>query len=223
MKITVTIIIAVFSHCCFGQMQGGDELLAMDNIIHKSCECLDCHIIKDSLRYKKLKCGLYLSSKGDIAYQTRECIDEQCDTAMIRYVNWIYGVVEGDSINGGLKEMKFVVDIRTFKFVDHLYWWDKNYVYCFTPMSDGGTVCLNEKIDRQSFVVFKGTGYAKDKSHVFYRGDIIPDADIKTFRVMKGHTDLAYDIKNIYSGRVKLNDKEVKEYKLEKYRNENGL
>jgi hypothetical protein len=142
-------------------------------------------IESDSIKYKKTKCGLFVSNQGDIAYQTIETLNDNGDRG-IRYITWIYGADTKDTLgNAGLMEMKFVVDTLSFKFLSWIYWADKNRVYGFNPMSDGGTVFYVDRADPVTFIALGETPYAKDKGNVFYKGRPIKGADIKSFKIIK--------------------------------------
>ena len=175
--------------------------------------------MSDTIIYKLLKCGLYFGSNGDIAYRTEEVYNDNFDKRT-RYINWVYGADITDTVNGGLKEMKYVIDTTTFKFLSVLYWADDKNIYGFTPMSDGGTVYFSDITDRKTFVVLDGSGYAKDKTNVYYRGTIIQGADLKTFKSVKHKeiTELACDSLYFYQTGHRLTEKEVEEFSLKKIR-----
>jgi hypothetical protein len=139
----------------------------------------------DVIKFKKTKCGLFVTPGGDIAYQTRETLNDNGDQR-IRYITWIYGADVNDTLeNAGLMEMKFVIDTTTFEFLSWVYWADKNRVYGFTPMSDGGTVFYIDGADPVTFRALGETPYAKDKRNIFYKGRSLEGADIKSFRIIK--------------------------------------
>jgi hypothetical protein len=199
--------------------QPTDKQVKRDTIVYGSKKCKDCPLITDTIIYQLLKCGLYLGSNGDLGYRTEEIYNDNFDRRT-RYISWIWGVVEDDSINGGLKEMKFVIDTSSFRFLNDLYWADKNNIYGFNPMSDGGTVYLSDIIDRKTFVVLGGAGYAKDKTNVYYRGSVIEGADLKTFRDIKykGIPELACDKFNFYRIGERMAEEEIKEFGLNNYK-----
>lgn len=193
-----------------------------DTLIYHIRDCRDCpsgiDTIVDTIIYKLLRCGLYKGSNGDIAFRTFECYNENCDKR-IRFVNWIRGVVEDDTVNGGLKEMKFVIDTSTFEFLNLYFWADKNHIYGYTPMEDGGSIYLHPCTSRKTFTVFGLDGYAKDKTNVYFRSSVVRNADRRSFRIIenKEYYDMAYDKFYFYlgGGRIKLTEKEIKELHLE--------
>ena len=82
--------------------------------------------------------------------------------------------------------LKHVIDTASFRFLDLLYWSDRRRVYGFNPMSDGGTVYYIAEADPHSFRALEASSpYAKDKKNVFYKGSIIPGADVKSFVIIK--------------------------------------
>jgi hypothetical protein len=153
----------------------------------------------DTIIYKKISSGLFASNKGDIAYRTTEILNDNGDTG-VRYISWIYGADTADaSGNAGLMEMKSVIDTTTFRFLSWVYWSDKNMVYGYTPMSDGGTVYRVRGADPLSFKALGESPYGKDQKNVFYKGEIIHGADVKSFKTIKDESlpELARD-KNRY-------------------------
>jgi hypothetical protein len=199
--------------------QSTDKQVKLDTIVYGSKKCRDCPVIMDTVVYKLLKCGLYLGSNGDLGYRTEEIYNDNFDRRT-RYITWIYGADQNDTLNGGLKEMKFVIDTSSFRFLSDLYWADKNNIYGFNPMSDGGTVYLSDIADRKTFVVLGGAGYAKDKTNVYYRGSVIEGADLKTFRDIKYKeiSELACDKLYLYQIGRRMTDKEIKEFGLDNYK-----
>jgi hypothetical protein len=196
-----------------------DKQVKSDTIVYSSSQCKDCPVILDTVVYKLLGCGLYKGSNGDIGYRSSEIYNDNFDRRT-RYITWIYGADQKDTLNGGLKEMKYVIDTSSFRFLSNLYWADKNNIYGFTPTSDGGTIFLNTLADKKSFRAFEATEYAKDKNSVYYHNSIIEGADPKTFEVInhKDISELACDKLYIYRFGERLTDKEINEWKLEKYR-----
>lgn len=207
-----TFLFSVISLCA----QTSPKPVKIDTMISASRKCNSCPVLRDTVIFKRLKCGLYLSSKGDIGYRTEEEYIDNFDRRT-RYITWIYGGEENDTINAGMKEMKHVIDTSSFRFLSFLYWSDKNNIYGFNPMSDGGTVYLNEKIDRRTFVVLGDAGYARDKRNIYYRGMIIKGAELKSFRIIKrkGIPELARDKNYFYQAGERMTVEEVKELNLD--------
>jgi DKNYY family protein len=168
----------------------------------------------DTIVYKLLRCGLYKGSNGDIAYRSQEIYNDTFDKRT-RYITWIYGVDQKDSLNGGLKKMKYVVDTNSFRFLSTVYWADKRNVYYFTPTSDGGTVSLCDQIDSKSIVVLGNTRYAKDKANVYYQGAVVEGADRQSFIIIdQMNPDLARDKFNFYQAGNVMRKEEVEALQL---------
>ena len=199
--------------------QTTDKQVKSDTMVYGSRQCKDCPLILDTVVYTLLDCGLYIGSNGEIGYRSSEIYNDNFDRRT-KYITWVWGVDQSDTLNGGLKEMKYVIDTSSFRFLSDLYWADKNNIYGFTPMSDGGTVFLNTTADRKTFVAFKNTEYAKDKQYVFYHNSVLEGADPKTFQLIdnKEISGLACDKHYFYQFGERLTDKEIKEYKLENYK-----
>lgn len=199
--------------------QTTDILVKSDTIVYGSRQCKDCTLILDTVVYKLLSCGLYIGSNGDIGYRSPEIYNDNFDRRT-RYITWVWDADQSDTVNGGLKEMKYVIDTTSFRFLSDLYWADKNHIYGFTPMSDGGTIHLKTTADKQTFVAFSNTEYAKDKTYVYYHHSILEGADPKTFQLIENKeiSGLACDKFHFYQFGERLTDKEIKEYKLENYK-----
>lgn len=218
-KIISIIVFTFFIQECYSQTNK-TEAKTLDTVVFQSQKCNDCPLTNDTIVYRLLECGLYVSSKGDIGYQTEICKDELCSNFIYKYIQWLYYANETDTVNGGLQEMKYVIDTSTFIFLDFLYWADTNHIYGYNPMSDGGTIFLNKNADRKTFTIFENSVYAKDKNYIFYKGQIIKDADRNTFKIITDSDipELAYDINNIYFSGEIINDAMIKEFKLKKYK-----
>ena len=184
----------------------------------------------DTTKFIKLRCGLYINDKGTLAYKAVDNSYRMDTTGNEKpfdvYLTTIYGADLSDTINGGLKEMKYVVDTTTFKILGTFYFKDKNHIYDFNPMVDGGTVAINSDIDLKSFQILESEFYAKDKKHCYYRGRIIEGADINSFKVLDTsysfHT--AYDKKNYYDCENKMKLTDIREQNLDSIRRKkNGL
>jgi DKNYY family len=184
----------------------------------------------DTSKFIKLTCGLYINEKGTLAYKAVDNSYRMDTTGNSKpldvYLTTIYYADQSDSINGGLKEMKYVVDTASFKILGSFYFKDKNHVYDFNPMSDGGTIGINWDADVKTFQVLESSFYSKDRKHCYYRGNIIEGADINSFKVLDTSYSwhIAYDKRNYYSSEKKLNLVGIKEQNLDSVRRKkNGL
>ena len=217
MKNQISIFIILVCFKSYSQTSVEKKLRAkIDTVVYRNTECENCPVFFDTIIFTKVKCGLYINSMKDIAYQSQMIINDRGKRG-IRYISWIYGIEKEDSVNGGLKEMKYVIDIKTFKFYSYAYWGDKNRVYEFTPMSDGGTVRYVENADPKTFNVFGETPYGSDKNHVYYKGEILEGADIRTFKIImnKGIPELAKDKHTYYFSGDRISKEQLKDLRKE--------
>ncbi len=116
--------------------------------------------------------------------------------------------------------MNSVIDTSTFQIMGAYYFKDKNHIYDFSSMSDGGSININWNADVKTFRVLESGIHAKDKNYCYYRGRIIKGADLKTFKVLDTsysfHT--AYDKRNYYDREIKMSLEEIKESNLDSIR-----
>jgi hypothetical protein len=187
-------------------------------------------VSRDISKFIELACGLYINDNGTLAYKAVDNSYRMDTTGKEKpfyvYLTTIYGADLSDTINGGLKEMKFVVDTATFKILGTFYFKDKNHFYDFNPMADGGTIAINPDIDIKTFQILESEFYAKDKKHCYYRGRIVEGADLKSFKVLDTsysfHT--AYDKRNYYNCENKMELTDNKNENLNSIRRKkNGL
>jgi DKNYY family len=187
-------------------------------------------IKKDTTKFVKLNCGLYINKNGTLAYKALDYSNlgskDGSDKIIEVYLTTIYNADLSDTIHEGSKEMKFVVDTTTFTIINSFYFKDKNYIYNFSPMWDGGSINLNSDIDLKTFQILECELYAKDKNHCYHRGNIIEGADLKSFQVLDtGYSyQIAYDKKYYFLGGEQMELTEVKKLNLEAIRKKkNGL
>jgi hypothetical protein len=193
-----------------------------DTVYHK-LNAFGC-IRGDTSKFVELKCGLYINSDGIIAFPAIDNsyrMDTSADSKpLFIYLTTIYGADPYDSINGGQKEIRFVVDTSTFKILGTFYFKDKNHIYDFNPMVDGGTIGINTDIDKNSFQILESECYGKDNKHCFYRGRLIEGADLRTFKVLDTSYSfhIAYDKNDFYDCEYKMSKTAVIEQRLDSIR-----
>jgi hypothetical protein len=137
----------------------------------------------DQSTFQKIRCGLYVNSKGDLAYKVIDNSMKFDHKPIEVFLTSVYNADLSDSLNDSRKELKFVIDTGTFKILGDFFFKDKNHIYDFIPMMDGGTIAINQLADVKTFKVLDGGFYAKDNKHCYYRGYVIEDADLKSFIV----------------------------------------
>ena len=115
--------------------------------------------------------------------------------------------------------MKNVLDSKTFKSLGNDYFQDKNHIYYFHVMSNGGTMSIVDEADLKSFKILEHSIYGIDNKSVFYRGTKIKGVDILTFKPIISEDDenkidwYAMD-KNYYYNRYDImSETEIKELK----------
>lgn len=194
-------------------------LLSAGVLLVGSCKTpMQSSVRKNDKNYRLLKCGLYLSSEGELAYLTIATSDPGSEDPEIHhhYISWMYYADPADSADGGLKPFNTVIDTATFRIQNFLIWSDKNHVYGYNPMADGGTVYVNVFADPKTHEVLGDDGYARDRNHVFYRGRILEDADLRTFHPVKSEElpELAADKKGYFQAGSRLSEAEQRELHL---------
>ncbi|MDF2193478.1 DKNYY domain-containing protein [Paraflavitalea sp. CAU 1676] len=178
----------------------------------------------DTSLFTPLPCGLYLNDKGTLAFKAMDRsyrLDRDAGTQLIDvYITTVYYADLADSINGGQKEMRYVVDTPSFRIVGAFNCIDKYHVYNFNPMSDGGTISINHDADVNSFMILESDYFSKDNKHCYYRGSIIKGADLSSFKVLDtGYShNIAYDKNNYYYLGEKMTAADVKEENLDSIR-----
>lgn len=132
---------------------------------------------KSDFNFKPISSGLYSDSSENIYFKALERKDINHPKA--RFISVVY------SDQFGVQEMKDVVDAHTFEGLGEEYYKDKNHIYYFFIMSDGGSLSVVEQADVRTFEVFKNSGYGKDSCAVYYRGQKIEGADVSTFEPIR--------------------------------------
>lgn len=175
----------------------------------------------DTSRFVPLKCGLYMNREGVIGFRTivsTRPTGTPADTIPLYiFLTTVFNADPSDSINGGQKEMRLVVDTSTLEMLGAFYFKDKNHLYDFNEMHDGGTIGINTDIDKNSFQILESEFYGKDNKHCFFGGSLIAGADVKTFKVLDTSYSpyIAYDKNNFYYCQNRMTKKEVMEKRLD--------
>jgi len=173
-------------------------------------------VSRDTSEFYKLNCGLFRNMAGVIGYQA---VDKSREEPRIVYLVSIYYADMKDTLNGGLMEMNKVIDTATFKMAGDYYFEDKNHIYNFHPMMDGGTISVSLDADIKSFKILGNGIYAKDKRHCYCRGHLIEGADNRSFNIFRGKVyNFAYDKKHFYSGDWIMSKEDVKDMGLDTLR-----
>lgn len=151
MKIFFAILIPLFLLSCHKK------------VVKKKEQITEKHIL--------IKDNLYKDAQNNLYFKT---IDKsQNNAGEMRYLNVVYSETFG--VNG-IKEMKDVIDSSTFKYLGNDYYRDKNSIYFFHIMEDGGIFSLVKSVDGSSFKVLNEENEqydAYDNKYQFKRGEII--------------------------------------------------
>jgi len=156
--------------------------------------------LNESLKWKKLKCGLWKANNGDIGFKIIRGSES--------------GIFITDYITNLSREnsLKSVIDLKTFKYLGSSFYKDKNYIYTYYAMAGGGNFWIVKEADVKTFKVI-GDCYAKDKNHIFgERAMEMKLIDYKTFRTKKGIGCFAKDKAGYYFWDSKLNLDKLDEY-----------
>lgn len=169
-----------------------------------------------SVQYRPIRDGLYEDSNRNIYFKA---LDSSYPNKPIeRFIDIVYSDEFGIE---GIKKMKYVVDSKSFKSIGNHYYQDKNHIYYFHIMSDGGTMSIVDEAKLKTFKVLKNTMFGIDSQSAFYRGIKIEGVDILTFEpiiiVSKGEKYCwhAKDKNNYYNGCDVMAESEIQELKEE--------
>lgn len=136
-----------------------------------------------SLKWRKLNCGLWINKNNDIGFKTSRA----------------FGEIEGKFIHEDYYLTKFgfnenppledIIDTLTFHNLGNLYYKDKNYIYHFYSMIDGGSFYILDEADYETFEIL-GDCYARDKNHIYeFRKGKLDSIDYSTFKTKEGLTN----------------------------------
>lgn len=175
---------------------------ADNSILEASMEESD----KNPLGWKKLECGLYINNDGEIGFPTRPNFifkedelrgeDKMCPNKFITYLS--------DSI-----ELKNIIDTNTFIHFSSSFYLDKNNIYNYYSMCDGGYLFLFSD-DTSGFEVLNDEFVRHNSTiHHFRRGKI--DADISSFKISSELTSIAKDKKGYFQFGERVSDEQLKD------------
>ncbi|HKC66730.1 MAG TPA: DKNYY domain-containing protein [Bacteroidia bacterium] len=136
-------------------------------------------IFLDSLMLDSVGNNLYADKKHKIYFKPFDYSDKKEGPRPV-LISRLYNACEGDSTF----DLRRNIDVPSFCSMGNLYYKDKNKVFIFNQMADGGNLNILEDADVKSFKTFKHSPYATDINHVYYQGLPIEKADPKTFKVI---------------------------------------
>ncbi len=158
--------------------------------------------------WQELSCGLWINKNGDIGLKTTKAIGEP------EFIDFYLTKTPHDI------PLKELVDTATFHYMGGSFYKDKNHIYNYFPMSDGGNFySIDDKADYSTFEVLGDGCYARDKSHIYVEKHIeIVEVDYTTFQVIQGC--LAKDKNGFIFWTDRITESEAKEYLKELNYNE---
>ena len=156
----------------------------------------------DTQQWRELSCGLWINNDGDIGLKTTRSTGEEkiIDCYLTR-------TPLGDDT-----PLKMLVDTATFHDMGGSFYKDKNHIYNYFPMSDGGSFYpIDDYVDYSTFEVLGDGCFARDKEHIYTEKHLdIVDADYKTFHAIKGC--LAQDKNGFIFWTDRITEDEAQEY-----------
>jgi hypothetical protein len=154
-----------------------------------------------SSKYTMIVDRLYKDTMGSLWFKTTDVSDP--GNPLEKYIDQVWS----DSFeNGETRKMKEVIDSKTFVALEEDYYKDKNNIYYFHDMSDGGSLRIIDVAEPESFLVYKGTSYAKDRFRAYYKGTALEGVDLASFKPIILESDgrqirwYARDNSNYYNG-----------------------
>ena len=216
MKSLAFIYFSTFFISCGGSVSpnfvSSEEKRFKDTVPPKGASVSD-----DSSTFYPLKNDLYINKFGEVAYRAYDkTVPEDIRYQFLLFVNNF----DTTKFYDQQKEIRYVVDTATFEFLGDLYYLDKRYAYYHFPTMDGGFFSIIWGADMKTFHILGASWYAKDKFHIYSRGNILEPADYRTFTVFpllsNGDTVrwLGKDKYNFYDGNEILDKRTIKEWNL---------
>jgi hypothetical protein len=177
------------------------------------------HPIGDTLRYSLLACGLYRDQMGDIYFKSIE--QDESLRLYDRYIGRVRSdYFEPDNNNYPTRCLGDVVDTSTFRKIGSAYYADTNHIYFHFNRADGGSIFITEEAQIPTFRMLTEY-YAVDSHYVYYRGDVVNEADVRTFTapiVVRGDTAVAWigrDKNHYFNGEDTVSENDVVEGGIE--------
>jgi len=150
--------------------------------------------------HREIRDGLYQNEAGHLCFQVIDKRDPKTP-----------GYIESLWSHEGVQLIDALVDSGSFQAVGSDYYKDRNRVYFFWALDDGGTLSTVEGADPVSFKIFEFTQYAMDQNFAFYRGAKIEQADPSSFAPVdaKEQGRYAKDNNHYYQGEAILSPREI--------------
>jgi hypothetical protein len=157
--------------------------------------------------WTELKCGLYINSKGDIAFPTEPDIvfiphSKLEDERSMCPNNFLTTFGYDDTL-----QLKNVVDVHSFEPLGPYFYRDKNNIYSHYAVCDAGYFQIFVH-DTTTFKVFGGYATYKGKVYQHRKGPI--EADGATFKVFEGIDHVAKDKDGFFSFGERISEEELR-------------
>lgn len=188
----------------------------IDTVIEKN------KLAYDTVLYKRLKCGLYLNTKGDLCINNIKKLKYDCSMLILNPDSLIEGNLYFKNYSKYNKtkdefedqELKQVIDTNTFTFINDFYAYDKNHIYVIDLLKNTSVYIL-EDVDRNSFMISGNNRYAKDKNRIYYLNINVECKNIESFRVLllANNYLLGFDGDNLYEDYYQMGDSNSEDLK----------
>lgn len=152
--------------------------------------------------WRELRCGLYINTKGDLAFFSNQKGDK--GESVICEDVYITSFGYDDST-----QLKDIIDTATFEYIGAIMFKDKNRIYRFSPKCDGGYFYIFSD-DTSGFTLLNDY-YYKYKSNIYHYSYGEIDADAETFTVFEDFDNIVKDKDGFFEFNERVTDSELKE------------
>lgn len=163
-------------------------------------------LTKSSSDWKKLSCGLFISSMGELGFASlpklaniplTQIKSEECPNVFITTLG-----------SDHTKKLSDIIDTNTFVELGAGYFKDRNNIYNHYAMCDGGYLNIFST-DTATFKVL-GCCYASYKNKIYHSRNGLMNADAKTFKTSYEIGPAAKDKNGFFSFEEKTTEEQLK-------------
>lgn len=187
-------------------------MVGCNNQTHSVQENMEeVNLPNNPLGWRKLKCGLYINSEGEIGFPSRPdyVFKEQELKGEDKICPNVFLTTIGSE---GKLKLSSIIDTNTFEMLGAGFFKDKSNIYNYYAMCDGGY--LNVWANDTSDFKILGCCYASYKKKIYHSRSGLMDADTESFRTSDELGPAAKDKNGFFSIDEKIAE--------EKLRNEMG-
>lgn len=157
--------------------------------------------------WRRMNNGLYLNSDGQLGFATdpdlanvprSELIGEQCANVFLTTIG-----------SDGKRSLNDVLDTSTFISLGGSFFKDKNHIYNFYAMCEGGYLTIFSK-DTSNFRIL-GSCYASHHSTIYHHRDGRMDADFESFAASTKFGCIAKDKNGYFRYHERVSKEELRE------------